>query len=58
MPNPVPEGSTRITILGYVVEKHKGQWVAQHRLRIERFLGRKLKDGEVVHHNGLSLNFE
>jgi hypothetical protein len=50
-----PDGSTYIDKKwGYVMEKFEGKWYKQHRLVIERLLGRPLKRGEVVHHkNGV-----
>ena len=35
---------------GYVMVKDDGKWTQEHRLVVERAIGRKLKKGEVVHH--------
>jgi hypothetical protein len=40
---------------GYVVkriwnDRHKGEWVTQHRYNMEQYLGRKLLRTEIVHH--------
>ena len=43
-----PEGS--IYKNGYIAEKVGNKWVSQHRLLVERYLGRKLIKGECVHH--------
>lgn len=45
------EGETYLdSFHGYVLEKHKGKWKKQHRLVMERKLGRRLRNKEVVHH--------
>ena len=40
---------------GYVAkriwdDRHKGEWVTQHRYNMEQYLGRKLLKSEIVHH--------
>lgn len=45
-----PEGATTLHTSGYILEKQDGEWVMQHRLVMERFLGRKLLPNERVHH--------
>lgn len=46
-----PEGSTYIDkVWGYVMEKHNGKWVRQHRKVMEGILGRPLLPSEIVHH--------
>lgn len=35
---------------GYIMEKANGKWVMQHRLVMERVIGRPLKKSERVHH--------
>lgn len=45
------EGATYVcSTWGYVMERHQGKWVRQHRLVMERFLKRPLLRVEVVHH--------
>lgn len=47
----LPIGSTRIhKQSGYIQEKTARGWVRQHILVMEESLGRRLKNGEVVHH--------
>lgn len=55
MPLRWPDGTIRICKThDYVFEKHNGQWIRQHRLRMEKKLGRKIRPSEVVHHkNGI-----
>lgn len=50
-----PIGSTRSAGNGYITEKAEdGRWVMQHRLVMERHLGRALRRSEHVHHkNGV-----
>lgn len=50
-----PVGSTRSAGAGYVTEKtESGEWVIQHRLVMQRHIGRKLARTEYVHHkNGV-----
>ena len=51
MPKPAPIGSTYVdAVWGYVMEKTASGWKRQHRLVMERKLGRKLKPWEVVRH--------
>lgn len=45
-----PSGATRTHTSGYLLEKVGNQWVMQHRLVMEQFLGRKLLPRERVHH--------
>jgi hypothetical protein len=45
-----PDGATLKHSAGYILEKQDGEWVMQHRLVMERFLGRKLLPNERVHH--------
>ena len=35
---------------GYRIVKVNNRWVPKHRLVMEKYLGRKLKKGEIVHH--------
>ena len=35
---------------GYIMQKHEGKWIQQHRLVMEQKLGRKLQKQERVHH--------
>lgn len=45
-----PIGATRTSSKGYVVEKTNEGWRLQHRVTMERELGRKLSSSELVHH--------
>jgi hypothetical protein len=46
-----PNGATQLDqSTGYILEKSGGEWVLQHRLVVERHLGRKLGTDEHVHH--------
>lgn len=44
------EGDTYMHSSGYVMQKHEGKWIQQHRLVMEQKLGRKLQNQERVHH--------
>lgn len=46
----LPEGATINHSGGYILEKQGDKWVMQHRLVMERFLGRVLLPNERVHH--------
>lgn len=49
-----PDGDTKATNNGYVMEKHHGKWILQHRLVISQYLNRTLHPHERVHHkNGI-----
>ena len=49
-----PDGTKRMLTQGYIVIKYNGTWVREHRVVMERFLGRKLLSSESVHHiNGV-----
>lgn len=47
---PWPEGSKRMTREGYVMIKVGSEWPLEHRVVMERILGRPLARGENVHH--------
>ena len=48
------EGSTYIDHYGYRHIKNEGEWIREHRLVMEKHIGRTLKEDEVVHHiNGV-----
>lgn len=34
----------------YIYVRHGGKWVQEHRLVVEKFIGRNLKKSEVIHH--------
>ncbi len=45
-----PEGSKQRHRSGYTLIKHDGRWMLEHRLILEKKLGRSLKKRERVHH--------
>ena len=48
------DGTRRLLPTGYIFIKHKNKWIAEHRVIMEKILGRPLKKGESVHHkNGI-----
>ena len=52
--NAHPDGGIYVHGAGYIMEKSGKKWVIQHRLVMERVLGRKLDPKERVHHkNGV-----
>lgn len=44
-----PEG-TKIIKNGYIFIKHNNKWIQEHRLKAEKYIGRKLKQQETIHH--------
>lgn len=53
----VEDGYKRINHWGYIEVKHKNSFVVEHRLVMEKHLGRKIKSYEIVHHiNGNKLD--
>ena len=52
--DPKREGDRRVSKDGYAEVVEGNTWRAEHRVNMERFLGRKLRKGENVHHiNGV-----
>lgn len=45
-----PEGAEINHSSGYIQEKFNGKWTMQHRLVMEKVIGRPLKPSERVHH--------
>ena len=53
-PGPRPVGSRTTMLSGYVMLKTDVGWVAEHRSVMEGMLGRRLREGENIHHiNGV-----
>ena len=49
-----PLGTRKILNTGYVLIKDKSGWLVEHRVAMEKKLGRKMLKGESVHHkNGI-----
>ena len=48
------DGYRRTLRTGYVMVRQDGRWVSEHKIVMERMLGRSLRKGESVHHkNGI-----
>lgn len=45
----VDNGSTRVAPNGYHYTKVNGTWRLTHHIKMEEYIGRKLRDGERVH---------
>ena len=51
---PAPNGEVRRSSDGYIWVKHEGKWTQEHRVNMQKKLGRSLVKGESVHHkNGI-----